>query len=180
MARLTTVTRPELPGLPCPYCGLVTAADAEGAVSAAASWGWCGVKLTIEHQPAGLLLLRPLEDPTQARVVSLWVAPEHTGVGYGRQLVQAAAAGLIERRVRSVYARSGRGRVTCGTPPREFLRAVGFSRGLDERLWRLDLDRTVGERAGLLEAFERLMGSLRPAPPEPAGGAISGAARARH
>jgi len=54
--------------------------------------------------------------------------------------------------------------------------AVGFTRGLDERLWHLDLDRVVTERGGMREVFERLMGSLRPAPPEPAGGVISGRA----
>ena len=64
----------------------------------------------------------------------------------------------------------------CDAPPRDFLRAIGFVRGRDDRLWRLELDRAVaGERNGVRNVFERFLESLRPvAPPEPAGGAIAG------
>ncbi len=170
------VTLAELRGLACPYCGRTVAIDTPWAVSAATLWGWCGVKLTIDGEVAGLLLLGPQEEPGQAMVMCAWVSPGHTGVGYGRQLVQAAAAGLVSQKGRSIVARGSRQHVRCEAPPRDFLRAVGFTRSLDDRLWHLDLDRAVvGERNGVRNAFERLIRSLRPvSPPNPAGGAISG------
>ena len=170
------VTLAELRGLACPYCGRTVAIDTPWAVSAATLWGWCGVKLTIEDEVAGLLLLGPQEEPGQAKVMCAWVGPGHTGVGYGRQLVQAAAAGLVNQKGRAIVARGSRQHVRCEAPPRDFLRAVGFTRSLDDRLWHLDLDRAVvGERNGVRNAFERLIRSLRPvSPPNPAGGAISG------
>lgn len=175
MRRLSTVTLAELPGLPCPYCGRVTAKDTPWAVSAATVWGMCGVKLTTDDQVAGVLLLAPMEEQGHAMLTCAWVRPGLTGAGLGRQLVQAAAAELVSRKVRVVLSRGSRRHLRCVAPPRDFLKEVGFSRGRDERLWRLDLDRAVGDRAGVRSVFERLMDSLRPvSPPEPAGGAISG------
>ncbi len=175
MARLSMVTLSELPGLPCPYCGRLVAPDTPWAVAAVARWGWCGVKLTVDEQVAGLLLLGPLEETGHAMLMCAWVRPESVRSGYGKQLVQAAAAGLVARKVRVIVARGSRRSLRCSTPPREFLRAVGFTRGLDDRLWRLDLDRAVEERPGVRGVLSRFIDSLRPvSPPEPAGGAISG------
>jgi len=169
------VTLAELPGLACPYCGRTVTPDTPWAVSAATLWGWCGVKLSVADQVAGVLLLGPVDGPSQAMLTCLWVRPDLVGSGYGRQLVQGAAAGLVNHKARVIVARASRTHVRCEAPPREFLRAVGFSRGRDDRLWRLDLDRAVvGERNGVRSVFERFLESLRPAPPEPAGGAISG------
>ena len=170
------MTLADLPGLPCPYCGRVTGADAPWARSAVALWGWCGVKLAVAGETAGVLLVGPMEDPAQAMLMSTWVIPARVNTGLGRQLLQRTAAGLVENRVRTVFAQGSRTNLRCSAPPRDYLRAVGFTRGLDERLWHLDLDRVVTERGGMREVFERLMGSLRPAPPEPAGGVISGRA----
>ena len=175
MARLSMVTLAELPGLACPYCGRMVPADTPWAVAASTRWGWCGVKLTVEDQVAGLLLLGPLEESGHAMLMCCWVRPESVRSGYGKQLIQAASAGLLSRKVRVIVADAGWREVRCTTPPRDFLRAVGFVRGLDDRLWRLDLDRTVADRSSVRNMFGRLIESLRPVtPPEPAGGAISG------
>ncbi len=170
------VTLSELPTLACPYCGRTVPKDTPWAISAATVWGWCGVKLSVDDEVAGVLLLAPMEEPGHAMVMSVWVRPGSTGSGYGRQLVQAAAAGLVAQKARVVVARGSRNNVRCEAPPRDFLRAVGFVRGRDDRLWRLELDRAVvGERNGVRNVFERFLESLRPVvPPEPAGGAISG------
>ncbi|MGC3995073.1 MAG: hypothetical protein QM779_13320 [Propionicimonas sp.] len=170
------MTLAELPGLSCPYCGRTVGADTPWAIQAATLWGWCGVKLTEGDRVDGLLLLSPTEEPGQARLACLWVGPGSTGVGHGRHLVQAAAAGLAQQKGRAILARGSRQTVRCDAPPRDFLRAVGFTRSLDERLWHLDLDRTVADHNGVRGAFERFLQSLRPVPPNPAGGAISGRA----
>lgn len=175
MARLSMVTLAELPGLACPYCGRVVAPDTPWAVAAAARWGWCGVKLTTDESVAGLLLLAPLEETGHAMLMCVWVHPGVVRSGYGKQLMQAASASLLSRKVRVIVARGGRRTVSCDAPPRDFLKAIGFTRGLDDRLWRLDLDRTVAEKSSVRGMVGRLIDSLRPvSPPEPAGGAISG------
>ena len=175
MSRLSMVTLAELPGLACPFCGRVVAPDTPWAVAAVARWGSCGVKLTVDEQVAGVLLLGPLEETGHAMLMCVWVRPEFLRSGYGKQLVQAASAGLLSRSVRVIVARGSRRSMRCEAPPRDFLKAVGFTRGLDDRLWRLDLDRTVAEKSGVRTMVDRWFDSLRPVtPPEPAGGAISG------
>ena len=173
MSRLSIVTLAQLPGLACPYCGRSTAPDVPWAVSAATVWGWCGWKISNgDGRADGLLLLGPTDEPGQAQVNVLWVRPGLTGAGYGRQLVQAAAAGLVQQKAREVVAVGSRQHLRCEAPPGGFLRGVGFARSMDDRLWHLDLDRAVvGERNGVRGVFERLLSSLRPVtPPEPAGG----------
>ncbi len=174
MPRLSMVTLTELSGLPCPYCGRTLSSDTPSAAAAATVWGWCGVKLVEDGEVAGLLLLAPADEPGQAVVTAVWVRPGRTRAGYGRQLVRTAASGLVAQRAHLMLARGSRHSVTCQAPPREFLRAIGFTRGLEDRLWHLDLDRAVlSERNGVRAMMERLLSSLRPAnPPEPAGGAI--------
>jgi hypothetical protein len=116
-----------------------------------------------------------VEETGHAMLMCCWVRPESVRSGYGKQLIQAASAALLSRKVRVIVADGSRRNERCTTPPREFLRAVGFVKGLDDRLWRLDLDRTVADRSSVLGMFGRLIESLRPVtPPEPAGGAISG------
>lgn len=179
MSRLSVVTLAELPGLACPYCGRSVAPEDSWAASAATLWGWCGWKLSNgDGRADGLLLLGPDEERGHAKVNRLWVRPGLTGAGYGRQLVQAAAAGLAQQKVREVVAIGSRQHLRCEAPPSGFLRAVGFARSIDDRLWHLDLDRAVvGERNGVRSAIERLVQSLRPVtPPNPAPGAISGRA----
>lgn len=178
MARLSMVTPPELSALACPYCGRTVTPDTPWVAAAVARWGWCGVKLSTDEQVSGLLLLGPAEETGHAMVMCAWVRPASVRSGYGRQLVQAASAALLSRQVRVIVARGSRGNLRCSAPPRDFLRGVGFTRGLDDRLWRLDLDRTVSEPTGVRGMLGRFMESLRPvSPPEPAGGAISRTSR---
>ena len=147
MAEVAFLGRPALAGVGCPYCAALVDPEDAGIVAAQQSWGWVGVAATADGRLAGRLLVVPAEDRT-ALVRSLWVAPALVRSGVGTRLVQGVAAGLLRRD----------------------LRAVGFSRGLDEKLWRLDLDLTVVERPRLLTAFERFVEAIRPvAPPEPAG-----------
>lgn len=175
MARVSTVTLVDLPALRCPYCGQTAPADAGWAVSAVTVWGWCGVKLNLDDQVAATLLLAPLEEPGRALLTSLWVRPEYAGAGYGRQLVQAAAAGLVERKDRTLLANGSRHTVHCAAPPAEFLRAVGFVRPRGERLWQLDLARTISTPDGVRGLLSRFLQVIRPvSPPEPAGGAVRG------
>ncbi|MBK9696644.1 MAG: GNAT family N-acetyltransferase [Propionibacteriaceae bacterium] len=169
MAEVAFLGRPALAGVGCPYCAALVDPEDAGIVAAQQSWGWVGVAATADGRLAGRLLVVPAEDRT-ALVRSLWVAPALVRSGVGTRLVQGVAAGLLRRDLRAVVAVASRRHPTCQAPPRDFLRAVGFSRGLDEKLWRLDLDLTVVERPRLLTAFERFVEAIRPvAPPEPAG-----------
>ena len=169
MSSLSWVGRGDLAGLSCPYCGRRISPDDEGMVAAEQAWGFVGASLSLHGERTGLLLLAPVPETGDALLTCLWVAPGRTGRGRGRRLVQAAAAGLLSRDVGAIVARGSRVKKDCGTPPADFLRAVGFSKGLDERLYRLDLDTTVTERSGLRALLARLVGAWRPLGPEPVG-----------
>lgn len=169
MAEVSFIGRPALVGVGCPYCGRTLDPDEAGMVAGQQSWGWVGVAAKADGRMAGWLVVEPLPDRT-ALVRSLWVSPHCVRSGLGTRLVQGVAAGLLQRNVRAVVSAGSRRISTCQAPPREFLRAVGFTRGLDERLWHLDLDLTVVDRPRLITAFERFVEAIRPvAPPEPAG-----------
>ncbi|MGB7962575.1 MAG: GNAT family N-acetyltransferase [Propionicimonas sp.] len=169
MAEVSFIGRPALVGVGCPYCGRILDTDDAGMVAAQQAWGWVGIAAKADGRVAGVLLLETLPDRT-ALVRSLWVAPGLVRSGLGTRLVQGAAAGLLRRDVRAVVSAGSRRNPTCQAPPREFLKAVGFARGLDEQLWHLDLDATVVDRPRLITAFERFVEAIRPvAPPEPAG-----------
>jgi ribosomal protein S18 acetylase RimI-like enzyme len=170
MTGSTFVLRDQLPGLACPWCGRRLEADLGWAVAAQERWGWIGVSVQRHGAVVGVLLVSPAEGTRTALLMCLWVAPGELRVGHGRRLVQAAAAGLLARDVRTLVARGSRHHPGCVAPPRDFLRAVGFTRNRDDRLWRLDLDQTVVDRPSLLETFSRFVQALRPiSPPEPAG-----------
>jgi len=170
MSSLTWVGRTELAEISCPYCGRELHPDDERMVAAERAWGFVGAGLKLHGERTGLLLLTPVADSRDAMIACLWVAPGQTNRGRGRRLVQAAAAGLLSQNVESILAKGARGKKKdCGTPPSDFLKAVGFTRALDERLWRLELDATVTERPGLRSLLGRLMTTLRPIGPEPAG-----------
>jgi len=169
MSSLSWISRGELSSISCPYCGRTTSPDDERMVAAETAWGFVGAGLRLHGERTGLLLLTPVPDTRDALITCLWVAPGHTHRGRGRRLVQATAAGLLSQNVEAVVARGARVKKDCGTPPADFLKAVGFTRALDERLWRLELDATVTERPGLRSLLGRLMTTLRPIGPEPAG-----------
>lgn len=167
MSRLTTLKATELSQLTCPYCGRQVGAETAWAEEATRTWGWCGFRVG-GGEPEAVLLLRP-DAPGEALIHSLWARPGSTGMGYGRGLVQAAAAGLVTRKVRLLRSGGSQLLPSCVAPPRDFLRAVGFTRGLEDRLWQLDLDRTVVSRNDVIALLSRFIDSLRPvSPPNPA------------
>lgn len=169
MSSLSWISRGELATISCPYCGRAVGPDDDRVVAAERAWGFVGAGLQLRGERTGLLLVTPVPDSTDARLTRLWVSPDHVQRGRGRRLVQAVGAGLLSQNVEGIVSRGSRVKKDCASPPADFLRAVGFNRPLDERLWRLDLDATVTERAGLRNLLERLMTTLRPIGPEPAG-----------
>lgn len=167
MSRLTTVTAADVAAVRCPYCQRCPGNEPGWADAAMAAWGWCGFAFG-GPEPEALLLLQPEPDGS-ALINTIWARPAASGAGHGKALIQAAAAGLVTQRVRLVHSRGSRQRPTCTAPPRDFLRAVGFTRGLENPLWQLDLDRTVARRTDVLAMLARFVDSLRPvSPPNPA------------
>lgn len=172
MARISPLLAAELTELPCPYCGRQVPAGLDWVTASQARWGRCGVKLTSDGEVVGILAMAPTERAGQAMVKMIWVRPEVAGRGYGRQLVQGAAAEMLRLKLDVLWAAGGRGAAQCATPPTAFLERVGFVRPPDSRLWRLDLGQAVLERSGL-GVFGRLIRGLGFGP-QPAGGTVSG------
>jgi GNAT superfamily N-acetyltransferase len=170
MAKTATLTASELAALTCPYCGRVVQPTTEWARASTAVWGFSAVAVSRAGEVAGVLALTPTERPDEARIKMVWVRPESSGYGLGRQLVQAAAAELLRCRVKAVLASGSRSSPTCAAPPRDFLLEVGFARRPGERLYRLDLRQAVLGRTHV-GLFGRLVRSLS-AGPEP--GVVSG------
>ncbi len=167
MSRLTTLTATDLGPLTCPYCGRHPDAELGWAEAATRCWGWCGFRVGVE-EPEAVLLLQP-DAAGQALLHSAWVRPDSVRLGHGRSLVQTAAAGLVTRGVRVLRSPGRRQAPTCSAPSRDFLRAVGFTRSLEDRRWHLDLDRTVVHRNDVAAVLARFVDSLRPVtPPNPA------------
>jgi GNAT superfamily N-acetyltransferase len=171
MPKTSPLSVKELTSLACPYCGRQLPLGTEWLGAAEALWGNCGVKLTQEDDVLAVLALAPAGRADEAMVKMMWVRPELARRGYGRQLVQAASAEMVRHKMIAIRASGARGRHVCATPPIGFLREVGFTLPAGERLWRLDLRKTVLERKSR-RLLERLLGGLG-ANPEPAGGAIS-------
>lgn len=189
MGSLTWLGRADLATLACPYCGRMADPNAEAVVAAEQAWGFIGAALTLHGTRTAALLITPVPDTRAALLTCLWVAPGYTGRGRGKRLVQATAAGLVSRDVAVVLARGARVNADCGAPPADFLRAVGFTRTMDDRLrtpasmqrlgqvgepdgtrlWRLDLTTAVSVPTGLRGLIEHWLRALRPARPEPAG-----------
>ncbi len=142
-------------------------------------WGSCGQLIYSDDECAGYITYAPPAylpglagfptAPVAADSVALataYVRPEYRGRGYGRILVQSAAADISRRGVRAleVVARENTAgeRGSGCLVPAEFLRAVGFTtvrpHVLTPRL-RLDLKSAVSWREDVVEAaLERLRG----------------------
>jgi GNAT superfamily N-acetyltransferase len=172
MARISSLVSAELTELSCPYCGRQLPAGTDWLVAAQSRWGRCGVKLVQDDEVVAILALAPGQRSGEAVVKMLWVRPEASGRGNGRQLVQAASAEMLRLKLDVILAAGGRTHLTCATPPTGFLEEVGFTRPADSRLWRLDLRQAVLERSGF-GVFARLLRGFGLGP-APAGGAVSG------
>ncbi len=173
MARLSPLVPSDVVELRCPYCGRQVPASTDWVNDAQRQWGRCGVKLATGGRTVAVLMLAPTQRTGQAMVKGLWVQPDLVGHGYGRQLVQAAAAEMLRLRLDVILAAAADGRhSSCATPPAGFLERVGFVRPPNSALWRLDLAQAVLERSGLgvVGRFLRGLGLG----PQPAGGAAAG------
>jgi hypothetical protein len=171
MRRLTPVTATDLTGLVCPYCGMGVPQGTAWVGEAEQMWGLCGWRLTSEDGTDAVLLLAPSKSEAGAAMIKqLWVTPERVGGGVGRRLIQGVAAELIRGSTRAVLSRGSRTHVSCSAPPKEFLRAVGFTRQLDERYYRLDLSRAVTNRNPLQSLLDRVAEVLQPGNGKPAAG----------
>ncbi|MCA0253134.1 MAG: hypothetical protein LCH76_12810 [Actinobacteria bacterium] len=196
MGSQSWIGRADLAALACPYCGRMADPNGEAAVAAEREWGFVGAGLALDGVRTAALLITPIPDTRAAMLSCLWVAPGQVGRGRGRRLVQAAAAGLLSHDVEAIVARGSRTKADCAAPPVDFLRAVGFSRGVDarlysslragggaprlghpsdlddarlSRLWQLDLTTTVTMPEGLRGMVDRWLRALGPIRPEPAG-----------
>lgn len=173
MRSLAPVTAAELPQLACPYCGSTVSASQKWVEDATRLWGLCGWRLVADGQTEALLLLAPSAEPGAALVVQLWVVPERCGRGLGKRLIHGAAAALKRTGTSTILSRGSRAHPSCTHPPKDFLRAVGFTRQLDERYYRLDLNRAVSARNPLQSLLNRVAEALQPGPGEPAPGGLS-------
>lgn len=149
-------------------------------------WGSVGRIAYVDDVPAGYLIYAPAylvprsiafpTAPVSGDAVLLMtgrVAPEFTGGGLGRMLVQGVAKDLTRRGVRAIEA-FGWERAAAGAEepaplggcvlPADFLRSVGFKtvrpHHRHPRL-RLDLRTTLSWREDVEQALERLLGSVR-------------------
>lgn len=174
MRSFTPVTAGDLASLACPYCGTTPSADEEWVARSVQAWGLCGWRLPGTAGTDALILITPSSnEPTAALITRLWVAPAAAGRGVGKRLIQGTAANLAHSSVTAILSRGTRSHLTCASPPRDFLRAVGFTRQLDERLYRLDLNRAVSSRNPLQALLEKVAQVLQPGPGEPAAGGLS-------
>jgi GNAT superfamily N-acetyltransferase len=175
MARISPLLASELTELSCPYCGRQVPGGLDWVNAAQSRWGRCGVKLAQDGQVVAILAMAPTDRIGHAMVKMMWVRPEVAGRGYGRQLVQGAAAEMVRLKLETLWASGSRSGNHCAAPPAAFLERVGFVRPPDSRLWRLELGQAVLERSGLgiIGRFLRGFG----AGPQPAGGAVSSRVR---
>jgi GNAT superfamily N-acetyltransferase len=193
IAQLVAETLTDVPA-PCGTCAFwelspgaadgPAAARAQGTVKAewvtatTLAWGPCGLVAYVDDAPAGYLVYAPPAFVPRAAafptapiasdavlLTAARVAPEHSGGGVGRALVQAAAKDLTRRGVKAIEAYGGTGE-PCLLPA-GFLEALGFVRVRDHarspRL-RLDLRTAVTWRDPVGEAWERIRGAVRPFP----------------
>ena len=156
--------------------------DKESWVSAALlEWGSVGRVAYVDGAPVGYVTYAPAylvpraagfpTAPVSGDAVLLMtaaVAPEHSGSGLGRMLVQAAAKDLHRRNVRAMEA-FGRSvpvpRQLGGCVlPASFLSEVGFKTVREHAVWprmRLDLRTVLSWREDMEAAVERLLQQVR-------------------
>jgi GNAT superfamily N-acetyltransferase len=150
-------------------------------------WGHCGMVAEHEGRVVGYLAMVPAGQVPHtgafattsfgadaAVVLTASVAPDRTRQGIGRQLVQAAAADLVGRRIAALEAvgRRSESVADLGGLPEGWLTAVGFRLVRDHPLaprYRMSLSSTLRWRPDLSAAWHRIRGLVpQSAPPEPA------------
>ncbi|MEZ5096131.1 MAG: GNAT family N-acetyltransferase [Nocardioides sp.] len=110
--------------------------------------------------------------PDAVLLSAVYVDPAYRGGGLGRMLVQGMARDLLQRGgIRAVEAfGDAHGRPGCLVPA-DFLASVGFKTQRPHTRtprMRMDLRTTLSWRDELEQAFERLLGAVRPQPkPQP-------------
>lgn len=147
-------------------------------------WGSCGQLAYVDGVPAGYALYAPPAyvprstnfptspvSPDAVLLMTAYIAPEFTGIGLGRMLVQAAARESARRGIKAIeafgHARptdpDARDETTCIVPA-DYLLAVGFKTVRQHprtpRL-RLDLKATASWREDVEYALERLLGTMQ-------------------
>lgn len=146
-----------------------------------AEWGSCGRVALVDDVPVGLLVVAPAAyvpgaagfptaptSPDAVVLTTVRVAPQHTGGGLGRMLVQAMARDLVERGDVAAVEAFGdtRGPGRCLVPA-DFLGAVGFTvqraHPTTPRL-RMDLRTAVSWREEVGAALRRLRVARPPSP----------------
>lgn len=145
-------------------------------------WGSCGRIAYVDTVPVGHVLYAPpvyvpraLTFPTSpvsadaVVLMSAYVAPEHTGGGIGRMLLQAAVKDLTRRGVRAVEAFGRAGPAVDGgrrcIVPADYLLAVGFTTVRPHPLYprlRLEVRTAQSWKDDVEVALERLLGSMHP------------------
>lgn len=130
-------------------------------------WGSCGQVMYVDGALVGYITYAPPAylpglaafptspvAPDAVALATVYVHSDYQGRGYGRTLVQSAAADLTRRGVRAMEAVATESAAGCLIPA-EFLRAVGFStvraHASTPRL-RLDLKSTATWREDVVEA----------------------------
>jgi GNAT superfamily N-acetyltransferase len=109
--------------------------------------------------------------PDAVLLMTAYVAPEFSGGGLGRMLVQAVARESARRGIKAIEAfgqarpsdPDARGGVRCMVPA-DYLLAVGFKTARPHRhtpRLRLDLKTTVSWREDVEYALERLLGTMQ-------------------
>jgi len=152
-------------------------AKAQWLSSTLLEWGSCGQVIYVDDQPIGYITYAPPAflpglaafpttpvSPDAVGLGTVFVDPNYRGHGYGRILVQSAAADLVRRQVRAIEVVAHEKSAVCMVPA-EFLRAVGFSTvraHLNTPRLRLDLRSTSTWREDVVEAaLDRIL-KLRP------------------
>lgn len=148
-------------------------------------WGSCGRVALVDGVPVGHAIYAPPAflpgsqafatapvSPDAVLLTTVYVDPAYRGGGIGRMLIQGMARDLLQRGgIRAVEAfGDARGRPGCLVPA-DFLGSVGFKTQRPHRRtprMRMELRSTLTWRDELEQAFERLLGAVRPAPkPQP-------------
>jgi GNAT superfamily N-acetyltransferase len=143
-------------------------------------WGSCGQVLYVDGTAVGHVLYAPpayvprsLAFPTSpispdaVLLMTARLAPDRTGAGLGRMLIQGVAREVTRRGIKAIEAFGRAPSLSAGAHscllPVDFLLAVGFKTVRPHRhtpRLRLEVKSLVSWREDVESAFERLLGSI--------------------